>query len=79
MKYLIRVLLLFLAIGSACAWFTAGPVHADSKQHHAAVKICRQRYKDAVRGLKRLKHRDREARIAQARRERDECIARAPR
>ena len=50
-----------------------------SREHRAAVRLCKQKYRDAVRGLKRLRGHDRRARTAQARRERDECIAMAPR
>jgi len=56
----------------------AGPAIADSKEHHAAVKLCKQRYKNAVRGAKYLKHHDREARIEAAKQERERCIALAP-
>jgi hypothetical protein len=52
---------------------------ADSPEHRSAVKICKQRYKAAVKGAKYLKQRDREARIEEARRERANCVANAPR
>lgn len=52
---------------------------ADSRGHHAAMKLCKQRYKDAIRGIKRLKSHQRKARIEQARREREECENLAPR
>jgi len=52
---------------------------ADSRAHHAAIKVCKQRYKSAVRGAKYLKSRQRRERIEQARREREECERLAPR
>jgi hypothetical protein len=52
---------------------------ADTPEHRAAVKICKQRYKAAIKGAKYLKQRDREARIEEARRERANCVANAPR
>lgn len=52
---------------------------ADNRAHHAAIKVCKQRYKSAVRGAKYLKHRQRRERIEQARREREECERLAPR
>lgn len=52
---------------------------AESKAHHRAVKVCKQKYKDAVRGAKYLKHRQRTERIETARREREECEKLAPR
>jgi hypothetical protein len=51
---------------------------ADSRQHHAAIKLCKQKYKDAVRGAKYLKGHQRRARIAEAQREREECKRLAP-
>jgi len=45
----------------------------DSRRHHAAMKVCKQQYKNAVRGAKYLKGHQRRARIAQARTERAEC------
>jgi hypothetical protein len=67
------LLLIVLSLGLFLA-----PSLADSRQHRAATKICRQRYKAAIRGLKYLKHRARQARIAAAKKERDECLALAP-
>jgi hypothetical protein len=52
---------------------------ADSRAHHSAIKVCKQRYKNAVRGAKYLKSRQRQERIEQARREREECERLAPR
>lgn len=51
---------------------------ADSRQHHAAMKLCKQKYKNAIRGAKYLKSRQRRARIEQARREREDCEKLAP-
>jgi len=52
---------------------------ADSRAHHAAIKVCKQQYKSAVRGAKYLKSRQRKERIEQAVREREECEKLAPR
>jgi hypothetical protein len=52
---------------------------ADTRAHHAAIKICKLKYHDAVRGAKYLKKRQRIERIEQARRERAECERLAPR
>jgi hypothetical protein len=41
--------------------------------HHAAMRVCKQNYKDAVRGAKYLRGPDRRARMEQARIERREC------
>ena len=51
---------------------------ADSKAHSRALKVCKKRYKDAVKGAKYLKSRDRQERIEQARKEREECEKLAP-
>lgn len=51
---------------------------ADSKARHHALKVCKQRYKNAVKGAKYLKSRDRQERVEQARREREECERLAP-
>lgn len=52
---------------------------ADNRAHHAAIKVCKQKYRNTVRGAKYLKHRQRRERIEQARREREECERLAPR
>ncbi len=52
---------------------------AENPSHHAAMKLCKQKYRNAVRGAKYLKHRQRKERIEQARREREECEKLAPR
>ena len=49
-----------------------------SAAHKAAVRVCKQRYKAAIKGLKRLRSRDRHLRIEQARLERQHCIELAP-
>ena len=59
--------------------FTPTAAFADSRAHHAAIKVCKQRYKSAIRGAKYLKSRERRERIEQARREREECEKLAPR
>jgi hypothetical protein len=68
------VLSIFLAVA-----VTPAGALADSRAHHAAIKVCKQRYKDAVRGAKYLKSRQRRERIEEARREREECERLAPR
>lgn len=70
-----RVLLLILLSGL----FIPQLASAEHSQHHNAVKICKKRYKDTVRGSKYLPHREREARIEQAKRELRQCIDSAPR
>jgi hypothetical protein len=68
------ILLLLLAVSLIPA-----AALADNRAHHAAIKVCKQRYKSAVRGAKYLKSRQRRERIEQARREREECERLAPR
>lgn len=51
---------------------------ADSRAHRAAIKLCKQKYRNAVRGAKYLKSRQRRERIDQARMEREECEKLAP-
>jgi len=67
------VLSIFLAVA-----LTPAAALADSRAHHAAMKLCRQKYRNAVRGAKYLKSRQRSERIEQARRERAECERLAP-
>ena len=57
---------------------TAAGSLSDSRAHNAAVKMCKQKYKNAIRGAKYLKSRQRAERIEQARRERLECERLAP-
>ena len=52
---------------------------ADSREHHRAMKLCKQHYKDAVRGAKYLRGRQRRMRVEQARQDRAECERLAPR
>jgi hypothetical protein len=71
----------FVVLGSVALLFSislAPKCLGDSRAHHAAIKLCRQKYKSAVRGAKYLKHRQRVERIEQARRERHECEKLAP-
>ena len=68
------VLSIFLAVA-----VTPAAALADSRAHHSAIKVCKQNYKNAVRGAKYLKSRQRRERIEQARREREECERLAPR
>lgn len=51
---------------------------ADSREHRAALKLCQKRYKDATRGIKRLRSHQRKARIEQAKNDREECEKLAP-
>ena len=51
---------------------------ADSKARRGALKVCKQNYKNAVKGAKYLKSRDRQERIEQAKRQREECERLAP-
>ena len=52
---------------------------ADSREHHRAMKLCKQHYKDAVRGAKYLRGHQRRLRMEQARQDRAECESLAPR
>jgi len=58
---------------------TPANAFADTRAHHAAIKLCKQKYRDAVRGAKYLKQRQRRERIEQARQERADCERLAPR
>ena len=51
---------------------------ADSKARSRALKVCKQKYKNAVKGAKYLKSHDRNERIEQAKKEREECEKLAP-
>lgn len=75
MKQIIRcaVVSIFLALS-----LTPAAASGDSREHHAAMKLCKQKYKNAIRGAKYLKSRQRKARIEQARREREDCERLAP-
>ncbi len=76
MKRVICSGLLYLVVTAS---FAPASAFADSREHHAALRLCMQTYRDAVRGTKRLKSHDRKERIAQARKEREECEKLAPR
>jgi len=51
----------------------------QTRAHRAAMKLCKEKYKDAIRGSKYLKGHDRRIRRAQARRDREQCERMAPR
>jgi len=72
--------LILTALALALALMTGAPaaMAEHSAAHKAAVRVCKQRYKAAIRGLKRLKSRDRRLRMEQARLERQQCIELAP-
>jgi len=59
-------LVIAASLGSASAL-------VDSRGHRAALKLCKQKYRNAVRGAKYLRSTQRKARIEQARREREDC------
>ncbi len=67
-----------LSILLAVSISPAAAMAKHTRAHHAAVRLCKQNYRNAVRGAKYLRGRERRARIAQARKERAECIALAP-
>ena len=66
-------------LGILLAFSLTPAAQADSRAHHAAIKVCKQNYRNAVRGAKYLKHHQRRERIEQARREREDCERLAPR
>ena len=74
MKRIVLLGSLVLLFGTSLAPTTL----ADSRAHRAAIKVCKQKYRNAVRGAKYLKHRQRRERIEQAQREREECEKLAP-
>ncbi|HEX8184971.1 MAG TPA: hypothetical protein VF747_09480 [Blastocatellia bacterium] len=67
-----------LAVTLALSLVSPAALAEHSPAHKAAIRVCKQRYRAAVRGLKRLRSRDRHLRIEQARAERRECIKLAP-
>jgi hypothetical protein len=70
-----------LLLGSLALFLSASLAPAglaDSREHRRAIKVCKQKYKDAVRGAKYLKQKQRTERIDQARRQREECEKLAP-
>ena len=67
-----------LAIALALSIGAPAAMAEHSAAHKAAIRVCKQRYKAALKGLKRLRSRDRRLRIEQARLERKQCIELAP-
>jgi hypothetical protein len=67
-----------LSLALALSLSAPASLASDSAAHRAAIRVCKQRYKAAIRGLKRLRSRDRKLRREQARRERRECMELAP-
>ena len=76
MKRFIRVALVSLLLVVSLAPVVS---MADSHLHHMAIKLCKQKYKDAVRGSKYLRGRQRKERIEQAKLDRKECERHAAR
>ena len=72
--------LIHTGLSLAIALSAAAPASLakHSRSHRAAIRLCKQKYKDAMRGAKYLKGRDRRARRSQARRDRVECERLAP-
>ena len=54
------------------------PARAESPERRAALKLCRQKYRETMKGAKYLKGADRRARQAAAREERQKCRSLAP-
>ncbi|MEK6299160.1 MAG: hypothetical protein AABO41_00435 [Acidobacteriota bacterium] len=54
------------------------PARAESPERRAALKLCRQKYNETMKGAKYLKGVDRRARMTAAREERRKCKALAP-
>lgn len=75
-RQLIRAFLLVLImLGTIIAPL---PARAESPERRAAMKLCRQRYKEMMKGSKYLKGADRKARMTAAREERRKCRELAP-
>jgi hypothetical protein len=55
------------------ASLTPCPAIAQRHGRHAAMRVCKQTYRDAVRGAKYLRGPERRTRMEQARIERREC------
>ena len=70
MKRFIRVALPALLLVVSLA---PPPSMADSRLHKLSLKLCKQKYKDAVRGAKYLRGRQRKERIEQAKQDKKEC------
>ncbi|HYV03868.1 MAG TPA: hypothetical protein VFB82_04750 [Blastocatellia bacterium] len=54
------------------------PTRAESPERRAALKLCRQKYKETMKGSKYLKGADRKVRMEAAREERRKCRELAP-
>jgi len=68
-----------LSIALALAVLSPAAIAQHSREHRAAMRLCKQKYRDAVRGAKYLRGHARRERIAQARRDRADCEKLAPR
>jgi hypothetical protein len=74
------VIQISLSIALVCSIIAPATLAQEPNlHHHAATKVCKQRYKDAVRGARLLRGRARKIRIAEAKRERRECMLNARR
>jgi len=73
--------LIHAAMAIALALAVAAPpsLAKQTRAHRAALKLCKEKYKEAIRGSKYLKGHDRRVRRAQARRDREQCERMAPR
>ena len=76
-RAVIRISLLIALASSVIA--PAALAQERNPHHHAASKVCKQRYKDAVRGARLLRGQARKIRMAEAKRERRECMLSARR
>ena len=76
-KRLMRTFL-FVLILSVIGGAAALPTRAESPERRAALKLCRQKYKETMKGSKYLKGADRKARLTAAREERRQCRELAP-
>jgi Ni/Co efflux regulator RcnB len=74
-------LLIHVGLATALALTVAAPTSLakQTRAHRAAIRLCKQKYKDAIRGSRYLKGHDRRARRAQARSDRADCERLAPR
>lgn len=54
------------------------PAGAESPERRAALKLCRQKYRENIKGARYLKGADRRARTKLANEERRQCRALAP-
>jgi len=78
MELTMKRLILFVSLALLLTFSVEFNSLADSKARKGALKVCKQKYKNAVKGAKYLKSRDRQERIEQAKREREECERLAP-